>query len=312
MKGHIISNATMAPLAQHLNFSVTLGEYDSLILELIDPQSTSAADPSTTHVLALFDTDALLGEARFDPAAPSRAGDFIEALNSFCSAHPEKAVITHTFCATARRPNTFADTVGSDSVAALEARANARLIELAAIYPNLALFDMELLFRRYGESGLISASFWYAGRIRYTPLMFRELASTITDLIAAHSSATRKVLILDLDNTLWGGVVGESGPLGIALSEEGVGAAYRDFQRALKALKRAGVLLAVCSKNNPGDADEVFEKNPMMILSRDDFACIRVNWDSKPENIAEVAKALNLGLDSIVFIDDSAVEREMV
>ena len=142
--------------------------------------------------------------------------------------------------------------------------------------------------------------------------MFRSLAKTLHQLVDAWANRSRKVLVLDLDNTLWGGIVGETGPLGITLSEDGEGRCYRDFQRALKGLQRTGVLLTICSKNNPGDLDEVFDRNPMMILRREDFACIRANWQPKPENILDIAQTLNLGTDSFVFIDDNPVERDMV
>ena len=142
--------------------------------------------------------------------------------------------------------------------------------------------------------------------------MFGSLARLLQQALDAFVGRARKVLILDLDNTLWGGVVGESGPLGIDLSEDGTGRCYRDFQRTVKALQGTGVLLAISSKNNPADLEEVFERNPMMILRREDFACIRANWETKPQNLVEIAESLNLGLDSFVFLDDNPIEREMV
>ena len=106
--------------------------------------------------------------------------------------------------------------------------------------------------------------------------------------------------------------MGEAGPLGIALSEEDRGRCYRDFQRCLKAATRTGVLLAIASKNNEADVLEVFEKNNMMILRREDFAAMRINWRPKAESLAEIASELNLGTDSFVFIDDNPVEREAI
>lgn len=313
MKAHIISNATMAPLVRFLEpIEVTVGDYDSLVYEMLDANSTSAAANDVSHVLAMFDSDTLLGVPAHEPSARRRSDDFLDALAQFCQSHPQKTIITHTFCAGTRRVDTFSDLLRGNSVRASETAANQHLIELAKKYQNLAVFDLSLIFRRYGEAALVNPSFWYAGRIRYTPLMFEQIAITIKQLIAALSTAARKVLILDLDNTLWGGIVGEVGAEGIALSEQGVGAVFRDFQRGLKALKNTGVLLAICSKNNPADVDEVFEKNAMMLLKREDFAAIRVNWEPKPKSIAEIVEQLNVGFDSVVFIDDNAVEREMV
>ena len=313
MKARIISNMTMDPLATALSpLDVTVGGYDSLILELLDRHALGTAEGEPTHVLAIFDTDTLFGDARFDGDAPNRALDFLRALDSFCARQPQTVVITHTFCAGPLRPENYAGLLGSDSTRALESAANDRLLKLARQYPQLIVFDLELIFRRHGEERLTSPSFWYAGRLRYTPLMFRELALTIRQVVAAAEHPSRKLLVLDLDNTLWGGIVGETGAMGITLSEQGLGAVYRDFQRSIKGLKNTGVLLAICSRNNAADVNEVFAKNPMMVLERDDFVAIRATWDQKPQIIAEIAQTLNLGLESVVFIDDNPVEREMV
>ena len=189
---------------------------------------------------------------------------------------------------------------------------NKKLISIARDHPNLLLLDLDLLFRKHGEDALLSDAFWYTARIRYTARMFELLAETIRRAISAHAQRYNKVLVLDLDGTLWGGVVGEVGPLGITLSEDGTGRCYRDFQRFIKAVARTGVLLAIVSKNNESDVLEVFDTNTMMILGREDFAVICANWSPKAEGIAEIAEQLNLGTDSFVFIDDNPVEREAI
>src|SRR5439155_2837189 len=117
---------------------------------------------------------------------------------------------------------------------------------------------------------------------------------------------------IDLDDVLWGGVVGEVGLSGIELGEDGIGLAYQDLQRELLGLSRAGVLAAAASKNNPGDVDEVLDKHPGMVLRRGHFAALRVNWRDKVTNLRELAEELDLGLDSFVFLDDNPVERDWV
>jgi FkbH-like protein len=117
---------------------------------------------------------------------------------------------------------------------------------------------------------------------------------------------------LDLDNTLWGGIIGEDGIEGIKLSEDGIGKVYRDFQFLIKGLKDIGIPLGIVSKNNINDAKEVFEKHPMMVLKFEDFIIKKINWNNKVDNIKEIAKELNLGVDSFVFIDDNPVERDIV
>jgi FkbH-like protein len=312
MKTLLLSNINMQPLAPLLKpAEVVCGEYNSILMDLVDPNSP-AASGEFDRVLCLFDTDALLGDAAYGEEVPDQCETMISALERFCGHNPGKIVVANTFCVGTSRWLTFADLTHPQSLAAREAALNERLVALARKTPNLVLIDLGAIVRRHGEAALMSSTFWYAGRIRYTKQMFRILASTIQQALEAYASRSRKVLVLDLDNTLWGGIVGELGPVDVALSEDGVGRCYRDFQRALKALARTGVLLAICSKNNPGDVDEVFDRNPMMILHRDDFASMRVNWQPKPENIVDIANALDLGLDSFVFIDDSPVERALV
>jgi FkbH-like protein len=122
----------------------------------------------------------------------------------------------------------------------------------------------------------------------------------------------KKCIVLDLDNTLWGGVVGEDGPEGIALSLQPPGSYYMAFQQALRDLYDRGVILAINSKNNPDDALAVIRSNPNMILKENHFAAKRINWNEKADNMRELARELNIGLDSMVFFDDSPQNREQV
>ncbi|MCF8532086.1 MAG: HAD-IIIC family phosphatase [Reyranella sp.] len=312
MKTLLLSNINMQPLVSLLKpAEVVCGAYNSILMDLVDPNSPAASD-EFDRVFCLFDTDALLGDFAYGEEGPDQCETLIAALGKFCNRHPEKIVLAHTFCASTSRWLSFADLAHPQSLWSREVALNERLVALARETTNLLLIDLEAIVRRHGEVALMSSTFWYAGRIRYTKQMFRILATTIQQALEAYANRSRKVLVLDLDNTLWGGIVGELGPLDVALSEEGGGRCFRDFQRALKALTKTGVLLAICSKNNAADVDEVFDRNEMMILGREDFASLRVNWQPKPENIVDIANALDLGLDSFVFIDDNPVERALV
>jgi FkbH-like protein len=312
MKFLLLSNVNMEPLVRQLKpRTVVCGPYNSMLADLAASGGlASAAD--ITHVLCFYDTDALMGDAFYGGAEPEQCDAFLDALDSFCARCPDKIVVANTFCLSSSRWLGFADLTHKSSLKAHESRLNARLVSTAKIRRNLLVIDIEVLFRRYGEQSLLSNTFWYAGRIRYSNQMFKLLAETLNRALGAYSQPARKVLALDLDNTLWGGIVGEAGPDGIALSEDGVGRCYRDFQRCLKAVQRTGVLLVAVSKNNAADVDEVFDQNPMMILKREDFAAIRANWTAKVENLTELSETLDLGTDSFVFIDDNPVEREAV
>jgi len=121
-----------------------------------------------------------------------------------------------------------------------------------------------------------------------------------------------KVLVTDLDNTMWGGVIGEDGMEGIQLSAEYPGAAYQAVQQAMLDFYQRGILLAINSKNNPADAMEALEKHPGMILQPRHFGALRINWNDKAQNLREIAEELNVGIDSLAFLDDNPVERQHV
>jgi FkbH-like protein len=312
MKIALLSNINMQPLVRAIRpWDVACGAYNSMLSDLSIATSPAAA-PAVTHVFCLYDSDTLMGDAFYGGGAPEQCEHFLRALDVFCERHSDKVVLANLFSFSSNRWLGFADVIHKDSLKAREADLNAKLIAIAATRPNLLLLDLDVLFRRHGEDTLVSNAFWYTARIRYTARMFELLAETIRRAIKAHAQRCKKVLVLDLDDTLWGGIVGELGPNGIALSEDDRGRCYRDFQRCLKAATRTGVLLAIASKNNEADVMEVFEKNTMMILRHEDFAAIRTNWRPKAESIVEIAGQLNLGTDSFVYIDDNPVEREAI
>jgi FkbH-like protein len=312
MKFLLLSNVNMQPLAASLKPSeVVCGAYNSLLADLATEGSPAGA-ADVSHVLCVFDSDTMMSGALHGDGDPVQCAMFIDALDGFCARNPAKTIVAHTFCLSAQRWLGFADLTHQRSLRAIETSLNERLVATAKAHPNLLLIDIELLFRRHGEDALISNAMWYAGRIRYTARMFEVLATTIRQALAAHAQKSRKVLVLDLDNTLWGGIVGELDPTGVALGEDGKGRCYRDFQRSLKALQKTGVLLAVASKNELADVEEILADNPMMVLRREDFATIHANWEPKAENMVRIAEQLGLGTDSFVFIDDNPVEREAV
>jgi FkbH-like protein len=138
------------------------------------------------------------------------------------------------------------------------------------------------------------------------------LAKQIAELTERFFSAPKKVLVLDCDNTLWGGVFGEDGLAGIRLGQDGTGAAYADFQRVVRNLGKKGVLIALASKNDEAVVWQAFDEHPSMVLRRSDITAFRINWRDKSDNLAELADELGVSLDSFVFWDDNPLERESV
>lgn len=178
--------------------------------------------------------------------------------------------------------------------------------------PNLHRFDLRSLIENIGRNNVYSDKMWYLGSIPYSMNGITSIAHAISEITSSLSITRKKVLVVDLDNTLWGGVLGEDGETGIQISRSHIGAIYRDTQLRIKDLAKMGVLLVVVSKNNYDDVIHVLSTHPQMILRPDDFVAILANWDDKAQNIQKIAQDLNLGLDSFVFLDDNPVEREAV
>ncbi len=177
---------------------------------------------------------------------------------------------------------------------------------------NLFVFDLQDIITKYGRQRIYSNKGWYLGSLRFSNFGEEIIVREIKRIIESVKGLRKKCIVLDLDNTLWGGVVGEVGIEGISLSVAKEGSQFWIFQKQLLKLKEMGILLAVCSKNNPKDAEEAIEKHPAMVLKKKDFVSMKINWNSKPDNISKLAKELNIGLGSMVFIDDSRFEREAV
>ena len=138
------------------------------------------------------------------------------------------------------------------------------------------------------------------------------LAKNISDTIASIKGKFKKCLIIDLDNTMWGGIIGDDGIENIQIGDLGIGKAFTELQWWFKQLKQRGIILAICSKNNEHTAKEPFEKHPDMVLKLDDIAVFVANWNNKADNIRYIQSVLNIGFDSLVFLDDNPVERSIV
>jgi len=177
---------------------------------------------------------------------------------------------------------------------------------------RVLVVDWDWHVRSVGSAAYGDDRLWYLGRMRLAPTGLAALGELVAQHVAAYRGEARKVVAVDLDGTVWGGVVGEVGLQGLELGEEGLGLAFQDLQRELRKLHDAGVLLVACSKNNPEDVHEAFERHHGMVLRREHLVAERVNWQDKATNLRELAAELNLGLDSFVFLDDNPVERDWV
>lgn len=190
---------------------------------------------------------------------------------------------------------------------------NAAMKALADAHANVQFLDTAGIVSHLGEAAALDARFYYAGKAPYTPTFFDEFARRFALATRGLGSYFYKVVALDCDNTLWGGVVGEEGLNGIALDPYNYpGNVFWAVQQQLRQLESKGILLCLCTKNNAEDANEVFAKHPSAVLKDEHFAAKKVNWEPKVANLQALAKELNLGLESFIFIDDSEFELEAV
>ncbi|HET6247151.1 MAG TPA: HAD-IIIC family phosphatase [Tepidisphaeraceae bacterium] len=302
-----------------IDLEVRLGDFNAAAQEILAADGWVYTSPLDVVILAVQTRDIspplweqftdLGGEAIEAEIfrVVSHFQQLIETFRQRSTAH----LIVHSLESPPIPANGILDTRLPLGQAAAIARINAALFEQARQLKNVYVLDMQALAGQRGQP-------WHDER-RW--LMSRYPLADGSALLLArewlhfvHPIAGRicKVLAVDLDNTLWGGIVGEDGPGGIKLVDQYPGGGYRALQRAILDLHRRGILLAICSKNNPDDVMEVIDKHPGMLLRREHFAAMRINWNDKAANLREIADELNVGLDAIAFLDDSAAECALV
>lgn len=189
---------------------------------------------------------------------------------------------------------------------------NAALFEVEKTHSNLKVIDYSEFTRNYPISDIIDWKFYFISQMGINPKLTKDFQNWWNRKLDSIALKRKKCIVLDLDNTLWGGVLGEDGTSGIKIGGDYPGKAFAFFQKSLLQLSKAGVILTVCSKNNEADVLEAWDKNPFMVLKKEHFAAYRINWTDKATNIKELAEELNIGLDSFVFLDDNPTERELI
>ncbi|MGN0739650.1 MAG: HAD-IIIC family phosphatase [Treponema sp.] len=189
---------------------------------------------------------------------------------------------------------------------------NSHIISLAQENRNIKLVDFSDFASRYKKSELIDWKYYFTSQLAFNAKLAADFKKWFTSVKNQFALKRKKCIVLDLDNTLWGGVLGEDGIEGIKIGGDYPGKAFLYFQKVLVELSNSGVILAVCSKNNETDVKDCWAKNPFNIINENYISSYRINWNNKADNIKEIAEELNIGLDSFVFIDDNPTERELV
>jgi FkbH-like protein len=310
MKCALLSNINVESIGRQMvrHEAYIAQGYGAWRQELADPTSGTFSFGPSSVFLIIDGAELLRGQRGLEPTLAEldehlawieRAAEHSPRIKFFVS--------TIDVCARALRP------LKEEQVERrLEQHWHAGIARASASHANIYVFDLKELVEQVGRFVLYSSKRWYLGGLRFSIAGEKLIAREIERILDAQLVARKKCLLLDLDNTLWGGVVGEDGVEGIQLSDTGEGARYRDFQLRIRELGEMGVILGVVSKNNEADAFEAFERHEHMVLRKGDFAAMKINWSAKAQNIAELAQDLDIATDSIVFIDDNPVEREAI
>lgn len=301
-----------------IDLIVQVGAFNAYSKELLDPNSDLYAFNPDVVILATQTRDVLPELWNNDFAADdsdahtTRAGAEIEHLIGALRSRSNAHLILNTLEMPAYPNAGILDSQRNSGQSEAIRTVNRHIRDAAAKHLGVYVLDYDALIARFGRVNWGDESKWLTMRMPLGADSFVHLARDYLRFLLPLCGRVCKALVIDLDNTIWGGIVGEDGLDGIKLGAEYPGNAYLEVQRAILDLHRRGIILAICSKNNPDDALEVFKRHDAMLLRLDHFAATRINWKSKAENIRELALDLNIGIDALAFLDDNPLEREEV
>jgi FkbH-like protein len=247
---------------------------------------------------------------------PPAIGAWVEKLGALLLAYRKMSptpVLLQNFVPPASDMDGLLSAAGRSSVFDLVMELNLALRQTESSIPEVYVIDAARLAARNNLAEWSDRRLWFLAKVGISPKKFPLLASEVARYCAALRRPAAKCVVVDLDNTIWGGILGDAGPEGIQCTDESYpGNAYAAFQRALLALRSRGILLAVASKNDAALVDEVFRKRTDMVLRKEHITDWEVHWEPKPDSLKRIAARLNIGLDSLVFLDDNPAEVALV
>ena len=314
---HLPPAIRVAGLRRKLLIDVHAGTYGQYRQDLLDPASALHRFQPEAALFSLTAREAIAGIPLTATAAEVDNGiaRFTSELRSLWRKAREigdAAVIQQTFIDVSEPLFGGYDRIVPGAPATIIARLNDQVCDAAA-RDGVLIVDVARASQRDGIDAWFDVGRWLQGKLEIAPQAAPLYGDLVARILAALRGLSKKCLVLDLDNTLWGGVIGDDGLDGIVLGEgSAAGEAHLALQRYAKQLKERGVILAVCSKNDAKIAEAAFNDHPEMVLRRSDIAAFQANWDDKAKNLKAIASRLNIGVDSLVFVDDNPVERARV
>ena len=296
-----------------------VGPYNQYNQEILNEKSNLYSfSPDITFLI--LDVQNIFGELFYNPYSISdlerenyveeKVNELVNLINRF-TLSSSKLVITN-LVSPSYSPYGIAEMKTKYSFDDAITDFNKKIKEKLFNLDNVYLLDFNKFVKKFGEKNIFNFQNYFFGDIKISLDLIPYLGNELISYVIAILGLTKKCIVLDLDNTIWGGVIGEDGFDGIRLGPQPPGNTFFEFQKHLKALSERGIILAINSKNNFNDAIKVICEHPYMVLREDDFACIRINWEDKVTNMYEISKELNIGLDSFVFLDDDPVNRELI
>lgn len=300
--------------AEKLRMEVFDADYNQIDAQLLDPESEFYRFKSQFALIYMCSEKLYYSfceaekKSVFAENIFQKIKNYWDLINSNC----QTTIIQFVFAETDDRIFGNYASKSPDSFLYQVKKLNLMLMQASQEVKNVFLLDLNYIIMQYGRDVVYDDKLYYIAKMPLSTTVLPEVAKQVIDIVKAVSGRIKKCVITDLDNTLWGGVIGDDGLEGIQIGELGLGHAFEEFQMWLKELKNRGIILAVCSKNNEDTAKEPFLKHPEMVLHLDDFSMFVANWEDKASNICYIQKTLNIGMDSIVFLDDNPFERNQV
>ena len=303
-----------------INCQTYVGQYNQYNQEILNKNSQLYKfSPDLTFLL--IDVRSMLGELFYTPYSLStmEKEKFIENkfnelknLIIFFTNQTKSKIIITNLNVPSYSPYGIFETKSEDGFHKSIAKFNQNLIDEFVNNNSVYIFDFNSFVNFYGEQNIFDIKQFLSGDIKISLNYIPKLADQLMGYFYATLGLSKRCIVLDLDNTLWGGIIGEDGFDGIKLGDNAQGNSYVEFQKTLLALHQRGILLAINSKNNLDDAMEVITKHPNMILKKEHFASMKINWNNKVSNMIDISKELNFGLDYLVFFDDDPINRELM
>ncbi len=301
-----------AAFASGIALDLHVGGFGQYRQEILGPDAKLEEFRPEVVILATDWRSLALGEETDDPRAAAGVAEGLRGLWQECRRRWNAFVIQHNFEVPPEDPYGRLSSVLPGGRARVIREINAALWDAERAASGVAVLDIEQAAAAAGKKIWNDAALWHTAKQYPSAAALPELARRQSAVLAAVAGLSAKCLVLDLDGVLWGGVIGEDGMDGIALGGTPTGESFVAFQRYVRALPKRGIPLAVCSKNNDTDARQVFTDHPEMVLKIEDIAVFVANWEPKEENLRRIAGELNIGLDSLVFVDDNPAERERI